>query len=156
MIHLSNLSMSLAQFSERVRSAADLATAHASPLTTTAETDPENPPVIGPGPHHYPGLPTADSINNALKALRESLAGGIADRISAVALNPQPLPPVATPARIADRFSAVALNPQPLPPVAEPSGIANRLSAVALNPQPLPPKAMVEGLNRSSLAGMLG
>ena len=45
----------------------------------------------------------------------------------AVALNPQALPPVEC------KVGAVALNPQPLPPAERPGG------AVALNPQPLPP-----------------
>ena len=63
---------------------------------------------------------------------------------TAVALNPQPLPPGEHPA------DAVALNPQPLPPVDRPADIVAlnsqplppvecKVGAVALNPQPLPP-----------------
>jgi hypothetical protein len=47
------------------------------------------------------------------------------------ALNPQPLPPKASPTG-----SLAALNPQPLPPKASPAG-----SLAALNPQPLPPRS---------------
>jgi hypothetical protein len=58
----------------------------------------------------------------------KSLASA-SDRVSEVALNPQPLPPSP-----ADRVNEVALNPQPLPP-----SPADRVNEVALNPQPLPP-----------------
>ena len=95
--------------------------AHAAPehvvATPASEPDPENLPQIGPGPHHHQPGPS----------------DGISDPASLVALNPQPLPPIAALASIADT-----------------------LSAVALNPQPLPPKEALEDLNRFSLAGRIG
>ena len=142
MIHLGNLSTSLAQVSEAVHSAGVLAVAHASPLAKLAEADPENPPVIGPGGPHHPNPPGEDRINSLLGAVQ---TGALADPLAAVALNPQPLPPRELFAGVADRFSAVAINPQPLPPKESFAGIADRLSAVALNPQPLPPKESVGG-----------
>ena len=130
MIQLNNLSTVLAQVDAVSRLDEIGAAAHA--VVTVSEPDPENPPVIGPGPHH-PGLPAQESIYNALKALREHTVGNGIDPFSAVGLNPQPLPP---------REMRLQLN--------------NCFAAVALNPQPLPPKESLDGLNRSSLAGRIG
>jgi hypothetical protein len=48
----------------------------------------------------------------------------------------------ATPAQINDRLSAVALNPQPLPPRwASLADLNKPIATVSLNPQPLPPRA---------------
>ena len=162
MIHLSNLSMAVSLLNERAQSESARAAHEHVVATPASEPDPENPPVIDLH-HHIPGGPSegiADPVS--IVALNPqplppiaSLAG-IADMLSAVALNPQPLPPVASLASIADTLSAVALNPQPLPPVDSPAGISDRLSAVALNPQPLPPKEALEELNRFSLAGRFG
>jgi hypothetical protein len=80
-------------------------------------------PIPIPDPPPFRGIPFPDPA--------------LFDRISRVALNPQPLPP---------GFGRVALNPQPLPPKAD---IASRVgfdpqpdppgSRVAFNPQPDPP-----------------
>src|SRR5215467_3934437 len=99
MIHLSNLSVSLAKLDATTHLTEIADAAHA--LATVAETDPENPPVIGPGPHHDPGLPTQDSIYNAIKELKERLVGG--DPLASVSLNPQPLPPREMPLQLNDR-----------------------------------------------------
>jgi len=48
-----------------------------------------------------------------------------------------PKKPLPDPSPLFDKLSAVALNPQPLPP--EPPPYLDRLSKVSLNPQPLPP-----------------
>lgn len=159
MIHLSNLSMAVSLLNERARSESARAAHEHVVATPASEPDPENPPVIDLH-HHIPGGPS-EGIADPVSAVAlnpqplppvASLAG-IADTLSAVALNPQPLPPVNG---ISDALSAVAVNPQPLPPVDLHAGIADRLSAVAVNPQPLPPKEALEDLNRFSLAGRFG
>jgi hypothetical protein len=139
MIHLSNLSMAVSLLNERAHSENAQAAREHVVAIPASEPDPENPPVIGPH-HHNPGSPSE----------------GIADPLSLVALNPQPLPPIASLAGIADMLSAVALNPQPLPPKEALASISDRLSAVAINPQPLPPEEALENLNRFSLAGRFG
>jgi len=69
------------------------------------------------------------------------------DRLAAVAINPQPLPPEELSASIrSSLLDAVALNPQPLPPKELGASIrSSLLDAVALNPQPLPPRWLSAG-----------
>lgn len=77
-------------------------------------------------------LPDAMSLTAFERATRRT--GSPED---AVALNPQPLPPLeAHGARY--RAEAVALNPQPLPPRSD----RNPADNVLLNPQPLPPQGL--------------
>ena len=106
MIHLNNLSMAVSLLNERAQSESAQAAHEHVVATPASEPDPENPPVIWPGPHHFPGLPLPPVASLAR----------IADTLSAVAINPQPLPPKESPAGIANALAAVALNPQPLPP----------------------------------------
>lgn len=104
--------------------------------------EPEPPPFLNPG-----------FIDPAPDLIRQR-AG-----FEAVALNPQPLPPVAV-TQMGSRFNpgeAVGFNPQPDPPRIRPGlEVRGNLSdLVALNPQPLPPNppdwAMLPVATRSAL-----
>lgn len=85
-------------------------------------------------PQQLPGTSYSESIQSGSSAVERA------------ALNPQPLPPIATPGLTQNSLPGqnAALNPQPLPPKALSSSIEQRPSLggnAALNPQPLPPKA---------------
>src|SRR5262249_28804956 len=99
--------------------------------------------------HHLQDL--SFDITDGLGTFSQNLfgGGGLAQNLSDVMLNPQPLPPgPPDPDGIrSDMVTKVAddLNPQPLPPgpPPDPDGVKFDLrdlfAAVALNPQPLPP-----------------
>ncbi|OLE55334.1 MAG: hypothetical protein AUG51_03690 [Acidobacteria bacterium 13_1_20CM_3_53_8] len=83
-------------------------------------------PLPDPPPFKYDTRvvdPSPENIARMNRARLSSAAGGIASRLDAVALNPQPEPPgrpgrlqIGAISEMASRFDAVALNPQPLPP----------------------------------------
>jgi hypothetical protein len=92
-----------------------------------------------------------DEAQQKVELVHDPIGPVVGNRIDAVAVNPQPLPPREFSASVrSSLLDAIAINPQPLPPGELNAGMHDRLDPVAINPQPLPPREFNASI-RSSL-----